>query len=210
VIRYPNPILRRPCEPATARAASRLAEDLVDTMRAHDGCVGLAAPQIGEPLRVAVVDVSGHRLHTSGHGLILLVAPVIQQRDGRRIAREGCLSLPEITADVSRAERIVVAPSGDLDGIWSEGFEARAIQHEIDHLDGVLILDRVASLGAVHARLPPSRMAGAGRPANYSPGVAQQNDRETYAAGRRMATRSGAGGTQESLDGHPCSRGATA
>lgn len=134
-----------------------LTEDLIDTMRAHRGCVGLAAPQIGAPLRAAVVDVSAHRSVPSCHGLLLLMNPAILSRAGSRTAREGCLSLPEITADVERAERIVVASASartiDGPGLWSQGFEARAILHEMDHLDGILILDRVASAHGIHMRV---------------------------------------------------------
>jgi len=124
-------------------------------MRAHPGCVGLAAPQIGEAVRVAVVDVSGHRFTTSSNGLLVLVNPEIVERSGHEIRREGCLSLPHITADVARATRVRVTAMG-VEQLWSEGYEARAIQHEIDHLDGVLILDRVASAHALHPRKTPA------------------------------------------------------
>jgi peptide deformylase len=151
VLTYPDARLKTRCETAGADEAAQVLRDLIDTMRAHRGCVGLAAPQIGVLRRVAVVDVSGHRLTTSCAGMIALVNPSIIQRAGAHLAREGCLSLPDITADVARAERILVeARAGER--AWSEGFEARAIQHELDHLDGVLILDRVASVHALHAR----------------------------------------------------------
>ena len=107
-------------------------------------------------MRVAVVNVAGHRHASSSSGLLRLVNPVVTQRAGQRVAREGCLSLPDITADVARDERIVVsaisaagAPTG---GLWAEGFEARVILHEMDHLDGILILDRVASVHAIFPR----------------------------------------------------------
>jgi peptide deformylase len=148
---FPDPVLKRVCEPVDANTALSLAEDLVDTMRAHPGCVGLAAPQVGEPVRVAVIDVSDHRLTTATHGLIVLVNPEILERSGHHVAREGCLSLPDITADVARAERILVRPQASAVK-WSEGFEARAIQHEIDHLDGILVLDRVTSAHGLHPR----------------------------------------------------------
>jgi peptide deformylase len=145
-------MLKRVCEPPDAKAAGRVLEDLVDTMRTHPGCVGLAAPQIGEPIRVAVVDVQGHRLAEQGSGLVALVDPAIVASLGRHTAREGCLSLPHVTADVSRAERILVTWWELGAYLWSAGFEARAIQHELDHLDGVLILDRVASVHAIYPR----------------------------------------------------------
>jgi peptide deformylase len=152
VLTFPHPTLKRVCDMVDRATAEALADDLVDTMRAHGGCVGIAAPQIGEPVQVAVVDVSSHRLTTSCHGLLLLVNPVIRQSSGNRVAREGCLSLPAITADVGRALRIELE-SDDSAPIWSEGFEARAIQHEMDHLQGILILDRVTSVHALHPRI---------------------------------------------------------
>lgn len=122
-------------------------------MRAHPRCVGLAAPQIGEPVRVAVVDVRGHKLADTANGLLVLIDPVTEAAAGRHVAREGCLSLPAITADVRRATRIVVRTAAGP--IWAAGFEARAIQHELDHLDGVLILDRVDSVHALFPRAMP-------------------------------------------------------
>lgn len=151
VLTFPHERLKRVCEPVDASTALSIAEDLIDTMRAHERCVGLAAPQIGEPVRVAVVDVSGHRLTSSAHGLIVLANPRLLELAGQHVAREGCLSIPDITADVTRAERIVFSPR-EACTLWSEGFEARAIQHELDHLDGILILDRVASAHALHPR----------------------------------------------------------
>ena len=152
VLTFPHPALKRPCEPADANTALSVAEDLVDTMRAHPGCVGLAAPQIGILVRVAVIDVRGHRLTTASSGLVALFNPVVVVTAGQRVGREGCLSLPNVTADVDRAERLLLTPRPDGEPLWSEGFEARAIQHEIDHLDGILILDRVTSAHALHPR----------------------------------------------------------
>jgi peptide deformylase len=146
-------MLKRACEPADSATAEALARDLVDTMRAHPGCVGIAAPQIGEAVRMAVIDVSGHRLTTSCNGLLLLINPTIRQAAGHRVAREGCLSLPTITADVGRALRIEVEAETGSRTVWSDGFEARAIQHEMDHLQGILILDRVTSVHALHPRM---------------------------------------------------------
>lgn len=146
-------MLKRVCEPARVELAERVAQDLVDTMRAHPRCVGLAAPQIGEPVRVAVVDVRTHKLTESSNGLLVLVNPRIEAAAGRHVAREGCQSLPDITADVRRATRLVVSATAGR--LWSAGFEARAIQHELDHLDGVLILDRVESVHALFPRKLP-------------------------------------------------------
>jgi peptide deformylase len=118
-------------------------------MRAHPRCVGLAAPQIDELVRIIVVDCSDHPRAPDAAGLLLLVNPEIVARDGEEVAREGCLSIPELTANVRRSLRIEVAaqtPSGEPLRIASQGFEARCIQHELDHLDGILFLDRVDSL----------------------------------------------------------------
>ena len=151
VLRYPDPRLKTPAAPVgrVGPAARRLAEDLRDTVRAHAHTVGLAAPQVGRLLRVAFVDCTGHRRAPDAQGPLVLIDPVVVEREGAEVGREGCLSLPEITANVRRATRIAVR-AADLDGpvrtVRATGFEARAILHEIDHLDGVLILDRVASL----------------------------------------------------------------
>jgi peptide deformylase len=118
-------------------------------MQANQGCVGIAAPQLGDEVRIVVVDVSEHPRATRHHGLLVLVNPVIRLSSGSEIAREGCLSIPDLTANVKRATEVLVEASdlgGETRAIEAEGFEARALQHEIDHLDGILFLDRVASL----------------------------------------------------------------
>jgi peptide deformylase len=121
-----------------------VARDLIDTMRSFPGCVGIAAPQIGEPVRVAVVDCTGHPRAVDPNGLLVLVNPRIVRADGSEVGREGCLSIPDLTANVRRATAIAVE-AGAVSA-QSVGFEARCIQHELDHLDGVLFLDRVESL----------------------------------------------------------------
>ncbi len=99
--------------------------------------------------RMAYVNCTGHRKVPDAQGRIWLIDPVVELAEGDELGREGCLSLPDITANVRRATRVVVTAT-DLDGrrrrVEAEGFEARVVLHEIDHLDGVLILDRVASL----------------------------------------------------------------
>ena len=132
-----------------------LIDDLVETMRASPACVGLAANQIGSGLRVAVVDVTGHRKARTCHGELVLVNPTIVERHESVIAREGCMSVPDLTGDVERAGRLTVAFL-DGDGVerslGTDAFEARAIQHEVDHLDGHLFLDRVSSPSRVFQR----------------------------------------------------------
>ena len=141
VLLHPHPLLTRRAEPATE--ADAVIADLLDTMRAFGHCVGIAAPQIGESVRVAVVDVTGHRKATTTHGELILVNPVITAAAGDEVGREGCLSIPELTGNVRRATAITVEAEGLR--VDAEGFEARALQHEIDHLDGLLFLDRVES-----------------------------------------------------------------
>jgi peptide deformylase len=129
--------------------ARAVAQDLLDTMHAHERCVGIAANQIGSLARCVVVDVTGHAKAKTCHGLIVLFDPEVVSAEGAEVAREGCLSLPDLTANVRRATNVVVrglGPDGDEIRIETDAFEARALLHEIDHLDGVLFLDRVASL----------------------------------------------------------------
>ena len=156
VLRYPDPVLKRRADPVGAAAEHPgLASDLVDTMRAGPATVGLAAPQIGVSLRAFCLDVSGHRRASTSHGLVVLLDPEVVETDGQEVLREGCLSVPDLTANVRRAARVVVR-GWSADGrevvYRMEGFEARALQHELDHLEGRLILDRVDSAGDVFPR----------------------------------------------------------
>jgi peptide deformylase len=147
VLLYPHPALKEVAREAHEPGeTTRVARDLEDTMDSFGHCVGLAATQLGEMLRIVVVDVSGHRKAASSNGRLMLVNPRIVAAEGAEVGREGCLSIPDLTANVRRATRIEVE-AGDR-RIVSEGFEARCLQHEIDHLDGLLFLDRVDSLTA--------------------------------------------------------------
>jgi peptide deformylase len=151
ILRFPHPLLKQVAEAVGSRheLAAQLAHDLVETMRAHPGCVGLAANQVGELLRVVVLDVSEHPKAQSSNGLLVLCDPRIAAADGSEVAREGCLSIPELTANVRRATHVAVETTtlgGEQLCLESEGFEARCVQHELDHLDGILFLDRVESL----------------------------------------------------------------
>ncbi len=134
----------------------QLAADLVATMRVSPGCVGLAAPQVGVGLRVFCVDVSTHpKTHTS-HGTFVLCNAEVVSASRNEKAREGCMSVPDFTGDVKRATRLVVRGqvpgTGEERTIETDAFEARALQHEIDHCDGLLFLDRVVGAHAVHRR----------------------------------------------------------
>jgi len=149
VLHYPHPTLKTEssaCLP-TDLATQTVAQDLLDTLAASPG-VALAAPQIGYALRVIVVDVS-RKKGEKGHGLIVMVNPVILALEGRKILREGCLSVPDYTGNVLRHEQAVVeglALDGRVVTLTTSGFEALAFQHEVDHLNGLLFLDRIQSL----------------------------------------------------------------
>jgi peptide deformylase len=152
VLLFPHPTLKsraRAIGPGGREEAKRVAADLLDTMAAHPGCVGLAAPQLDELVRMVVVDVSEHPKAETSNGLLVLVDPEVVGESGAEVAREGCLSIPHLTANVRRATEIELharSPEGDPIELRSEGFEARCLLHEIDHLDGLLFLDRVDSL----------------------------------------------------------------
>ena len=149
VVRLPERVLKQRAVEIAEDVDRALIDDLVETMRASPACVGLAAPQIGVSRRAIVVDVTGHPKTTVCHGLVALMDPAIVDSSGKKVGREGCMSVPDLTANVARFEQVVISgtlPDGSQSVIVTEGFEARAFQHEIDHLDGLLILDRVSSL----------------------------------------------------------------
>ncbi len=160
VVRYPDTRLKTVCEPVGGSgplddATTQLAQDLLDTMGSFPGCVGIAAPQLGELVRMFAIDVTGHRRAVSCAGRIVLVDPVVVARSGNVSMREGCLSIPDWTGNVRRAERITVEARG-MDGepltIECDAYEARVVLHELDHLDGLLFLDRVRSARDVFPR----------------------------------------------------------
>ncbi len=152
ILRYPHPLLKKICHEVTGidREIHTLIQDLLDTMRAGPGSVGVAAPQIGVTLRACVVDVSGSRNgRENNHGLLRMINPRIIARSGSAVMREGCMSVPDYTGDVERATELRVSflePEGELREITASGFEAVALQHEMDHLDGILFLDRIVSV----------------------------------------------------------------
>ena len=157
VLRLPDHQLKVPSLPVgpVIDRARALAVDLLETMRASPACVGLAAPQIGVGLRAFVVDVTGHKKARSCHGELVLFDPEILLAHGRLVAREGCMSVPDLTGDVARASTVVVrgiTVDGTERVVEVDEFEARAVLHEIDHLDGLLFLDRVASHDSLFRR----------------------------------------------------------
>jgi peptide deformylase len=123
-------------------------DDLEQTRRAGPGAVGIAAPQVGRFQRIAIIDVSNMKKPVPNHGHMTLVNPEITHWEGYEIGREGCLSVPDYTGNVIRATQIKLKaqdPDGNPLEYEMEGFEARAVQHELDHLDGMLFIDRVVS-----------------------------------------------------------------
>lgn len=152
ILTFPHPLLKKRSHriDRVDDVIRGLIEDLIDTMRAGPGSVGVAAPQIGVSLAVCVVDVSANRHgKDNNHGLLTLLNPEIVAASGSSVMREGCMSVPDYTGDVERATAITFSYM-DLTGvsrtIEASGFEAVAIQHEMDHLDGILFLDRIVSL----------------------------------------------------------------
>jgi len=157
VLRLPEAVLTQVARPVDRidDAIRALGEDLCDTMRASPACVGLAAPQIGVSVRAFVVDVRGHKKAGRCHGEFVLFNPEIIVADSPTIGREGCMSVPDLTGDVARATGVVLrglSTDGEERILAVEGFEARAVLHELDHLDGKLFLDRVVSHAAVFRR----------------------------------------------------------
>lgn len=149
ILTLPDPRLKQMSEPVEQFDGElrEFAAALEETRLAGPAAVGIAAPQVGRFQRLVIVDVSG-RPKIPNHGHLVLVNPEIVHWEGFAIGREGCLSVPDYTGNVIRATGIRLKAQ-DLDGqeheYAMEGFEARAVQHEIDHLDGLLFVDRVVS-----------------------------------------------------------------
>jgi peptide deformylase len=152
ILTFPHPLLKKRAHPITSldEHIMGLIEDLVDTMRDGPGSVGVAAPQIGVSLSACVVDVSNSRHgKENNHGLLIMLNPEIVAADGSAVMREGCMSVPDYTGEVERATAVTVKYLnllGEQQTVAASGFEAVAIQHELDHLDGILFLDRIVSL----------------------------------------------------------------
>ena len=147
VVKWPDPVLAKRGETVTVFDAKlkKLVDEMFDSMYAAQG-IGLAAPQIAISKRITVIDVSFKK---NPEERIALINPEIVEREGKQVEEEGCLSLPEIREKVSRAGWVKVKAqnvSGEWFEVEGEELLARAMQHEIDHLDGVLFIDRLSRL----------------------------------------------------------------
>ncbi|HEX4905128.1 MAG TPA: peptide deformylase [Acidimicrobiales bacterium] len=154
---FPDPVLGGACAPIGEidDEARALARDLLDTMRGSSHSVGVAAPQIGVARRAFCIDVTDHPKARSCHGEVVVFDPIVVERSGVDVGREGCMSVPDLTGDVARSASIVLRGIG-VDGneivLDADAFEARAVQHELDHLDGLLFLDRVVARDRLYRR----------------------------------------------------------
>lgn len=149
ILTFPNDLLKQVSQPVEVfdDDLRSFLKDLEETMDGGPPSVGIAAPQVGRFERIILVDVS-IKPKTPNHGRLVLVNPKIVTEQGQVVGREGCLSVPDFTGNVSRAETIELEAqdsSGNPLNFTMEGFEARAVQHEMDHLDGLLFLDRLVS-----------------------------------------------------------------
>ena len=149
ILTYPDPLLKEEAQPVEHfdDALRTFVADLEETMRSMPGGIGIAAPQVGKLMRLVIVDLTS-KPKIKHHGRLVLVNPEISEWDGMAIGREGCMSVPDFTGNVIRAEKITLHAQdefGEEHEYVMEGFEARAVQHELDHLDGMLFIDRLVS-----------------------------------------------------------------
>ncbi len=167
---YGDPVLREKSQPVTSfdDELRRLVADLYETMRAYDGA-GLAAPQVGVPLRLFVVDVP---VEDGTRTRMAIANPVLSERSGDDTAEEGCLSMPGVYEDVTRSASVTVRgvdEHGKPVEVIAEGFLARALQHESDHLDGVLFVDRLSPLKRQFLKRQLAALARGEVPEGYHP-----------------------------------------
>jgi peptide deformylase len=151
IVIYPDARLKQICEPINEIDGNILqtAKDLLETLRFYSHSVGIAAPQVGDLVRIIAVDASktkkGQKVN---HGELVMLNPEILDWQSIIKTREGCMSVPDYTGNVNRARKVTVKYM-DIDGrerrFDTEGFEAVVLQHEIDHLDGILFIDRIIS-----------------------------------------------------------------
>ncbi len=148
IYKYPHIILREQCQPVASvdESTRRLIDDMMETMYGCNGAVGLAAPQVGQPVRMVLIDVTAK---TKQDQLRVMINPEIVKQSRNKLVREGCLSFPDYLANVKRGTRVTVRymnEHGKTIEADVRDLEAIAVQHEIDHLDGILMIDRVNSL----------------------------------------------------------------
>lgn len=149
ILTYPDERLKQVAEPVEVfdDELQQFIDDLEETRQAGPAAVGIAATQVGRLQRIIIVDVSANPKNKS-HGLLILVNPEVVEASQNKKGREGCLSVPDYTGNVKRANKITLKAQdrfGEPLEFKMEGFEARAVQHEIDHLNGMLFLDRLVS-----------------------------------------------------------------
>ncbi len=174
IVRYPTPVLRAKCRAITevTPAIRQLADDMLETMRAANG-VGLAAPQVGVDQQLAVIDVShnlqcltflrinGERVDMVANMPVIFLNPVLELGKDKAVDVEGCLSFPRLRGDIRRSEQAKVTFT-TLDGetqTWEmDGLLARAFQHEIDHLNGILFIDRLSAVAKVGLKRKLTRL----------------------------------------------------
>lgn len=147
ILKYPHPVLKVQAKPVEKidDAVHKLIEDMIETIRQAPG-IGLAAPQVGQSKQVMIADISSVE---PDNDLIVLVNPQIAEAEGEMVGEEGCLSILDFMSEIKRYNRVKVCglnKEGERVEIMGEGLLARVLQHEIDHLNGILILDRVSGL----------------------------------------------------------------
>lgn len=150
ILIWPDERLRQPSEPVLDinEDVQRFVANLEETRQQGPAAVGIAAPQVNRHQRIVLIDCSTTRKPVPNHGHLVLINPEIIEWEGHETGREGCLSVPDYTGNVLRARQIVLTAldlAGNEQRYDMEGFEARAVQHELDHLDGLVFLDRVVS-----------------------------------------------------------------
>ena len=149
ILVYPDEKLKQVSQPVEefSEDLKKFIENLEETFRSFPGCVGIAAPQVGRFERIMLVDISHKPKHVN-HGFLVLINPEVTFYEGISLGREGCLSVPDFIGKVERAKSITLKAlnqKGEKLELQISGYEARAVQHEIDHLDGTLFLDRLVS-----------------------------------------------------------------
>ena len=145
---FPDPVLRKKCDQIDhfGNSLEALIRDLIKTMKSQPHGIGIAAPQIGITQQVAVVDVSPR---VPGSKILILVNPQVLEVRGEKMSREGCMSLPDYTGNIKRYDFVRLRwqdENGEFHSKEFNGIEAVCIQHEVDHLNGVIFMDRVISL----------------------------------------------------------------